>query len=44
MKEHNLLAPRRPVQRDAHPHDGTIVTERVDQVCASWIRKNTPAS
>lgn len=32
MKEHNLLAPQRPVQRDAHPHDGTIVTERVDQV------------
>ena len=32
MKEHNLLAPQRPVQRDAHPHDGKIVTERVDQV------------
>lgn len=32
MKENNLLAPQRPVQRDAHPHDGTIVTERVDQV------------
>ncbi len=32
MKENDLLAPQRPVQRDAHPHDGTIVTERVDQV------------
>jgi putative transposase len=32
MKENDLLAPQRPVQRDAHPHDGTIVTERVDEV------------
>lgn len=32
MKENNLLAPQRPVQRDAHPHDGTIVTDRVDEV------------
>lgn len=32
MKEGNLLAPQRPIQRDAHPHDGTIVTDRVDQV------------
>jgi hypothetical protein len=32
MKENNLLAPQRPVQRDAHPHDGTIVTEKVDEV------------
>lgn len=32
MKENNLLAPQRPVQRDAHPHTGTIVTDRVDEV------------
>lgn len=32
MKENNLLAPQRPVQRDAHPHDGTIVTAKVDEV------------
>ncbi|MFO7759984.1 MAG: IS3 family transposase [Roseovarius sp.] len=32
MNENNLLAPQRPVQRDAHPHDGTIVTDRVDEV------------
>lgn len=32
MKENSLLAPQRPVQRDARPHDGTIVTERVDEV------------
>lgn len=32
MKENDLLAPQRPVQRDAHPHDGTIVTDRVDEV------------
>ena len=32
MKAANLLAPQRPVPRDAHPHDGTIVTDRVDEV------------
>jgi putative transposase len=32
MKHNNLLAPQRPLQRDAHPHDGTIVAARVDQV------------
>lgn len=32
MKEHGLLAPHRPAPRLAHPHDGTIVTERVDEV------------
>lgn len=32
MKAANLPAPQRPVQRDAHPHDGTIVTDRVDEV------------
>ena len=32
MKEHGLLAPHRPALRLAHPHDGTIVTERVDEV------------
>lgn len=32
MKEHSLLAPHRPAPRVAHPHDGTVVTERVDQV------------
>lgn len=32
MKAHDLLAPHRPAPRAAHPHDGTIVTERVDEV------------
>ncbi len=32
MKANDLLAPQRPVQRDAHPHDGTVVTDRVDEV------------
>lgn len=32
MKENDLLAPHRPVQRDARAHDGSIVTETVDQV------------
>ena len=32
MKAHGLLAPHRPAPRLAHPHDGTIVTERVDEV------------
>lgn len=32
MNENNLLAPQRPVQHDTHPHDGTIVTEKVDEV------------
>ncbi|WP_101342008.1 hypothetical protein [Cereibacter azotoformans] len=26
------LAPHRPATRAAHPHDGTVATERVDQV------------
>ena len=32
MKAHDLVAPQRPVQQDAHPQDGTIVTDRVDEV------------
>lgn len=32
MKENGLLAPQRPVHRVAPPHDGTIVTDRVDEV------------
>ena len=32
MKENGLLAPQRPVQRNAYPHDGTIVTDVVDKV------------
>jgi transposase InsO family protein len=32
MKANSLLAPQRPVDREEHPHDGTIVTDRVDQV------------
>lgn len=32
MREHGLLAPQRPVERTKHVHDGTIVTERVDEV------------
>jgi transposase InsO family protein len=31
MKAHDLLAPHRPAPRAAHPHDGTIVTRRVDE-------------
>jgi transposase InsO family protein len=32
MKEASLLAPHRPIPRAEHLHDGTIVTERVDEV------------
>ena len=32
MRENDLLAPHRPVQRNARAHDGTIVTEKVDEV------------
>ena len=32
MRENDLLAPHRPVQRNARAHDGTIVTARVDQM------------
>jgi putative transposase len=32
MKENNLLAPQRPVPQDAYPHDGTIVTTKVDEI------------
>jgi transposase InsO family protein len=32
MKAHGLLAPHRPAPRAAQPHDGTIVTARVDEV------------
>ena len=32
MKENGLLAPHRPRVRSEHPHDGTIVAERVDEV------------
>lgn len=32
MREHGLLAPHRARRRPEHPHDGTIVTDRVDQV------------
>ena len=32
MRENSLLAPQRPVDREEHPHDGTIVTDRVDQM------------
>lgn len=35
MKAHGLLAPHRPAPRAAHPHDGTIVTERVDETWGS---------
>jgi putative transposase len=31
-KEHGLLAPHRPASRLAPPHDGPIVTGRVDEV------------
>jgi putative transposase len=32
MKAHGLLAPHRPASRPAHAHDGTIVTEQVDEI------------
>jgi transposase InsO family protein len=32
MRENSLLAPQRPVDREEHPHDGTIMTDRVDQM------------
>ena len=32
MKGHGLLAPHRPAPRAAHPHEGTVVTERVDEI------------
>lgn len=32
MKTHGLLAPHRPAPRAVRPHDGTIVTEQVDEV------------
>jgi len=32
MRDNGLLAPNRPQHRPAHPHEGTIVTERVDEV------------
>ncbi|WP_373504122.1 transposase [Aestuariivirga sp.] len=35
MKENGLLAPQRPADRAEHPHDGTITTDRVDQVWGS---------
>ena len=35
LKAHGLLAPHRPTNRPTNPHDGTIVTERVDQVWGS---------
>jgi hypothetical protein len=31
-KKNSLPAPQRPVRRDAHPHTGTIVADRVDEV------------
>ncbi|PJN94320.1 IS3 family transposase, partial [Amaricoccus sp. HAR-UPW-R2A-40] len=35
MKAQGLLAPHRSAPRAAHPHDGTIVTERVDETWGS---------
>lgn len=32
MRDNALLAPQRPTQRLEHPHDGTIVTGKVDEV------------
>jgi putative transposase len=32
MGENSLLASQRPVDREEHPHDGTIMTDRVDQM------------
>ena len=32
MRDNGLMAPNRPQHRPAHPHEGTIVTERVDEV------------
>ncbi len=32
MRENSLLAPQRPVDRKENPHDGKIMTDRVDQM------------
>ena len=32
MLENSLLVPQRPVDKEEHPHDGTIMTDRVDQM------------
>ena len=37
MKQSGLLVSQRPVQRDAHPHTGTIVTDRVDYCLGEFV-------
>ena len=37
MKENSLLAPHRPRVGPEHSHNGTIVTERVDEVWGSYM-------
>jgi transposase InsO family protein len=32
MRENSLLAPQRPVDREELPHDGTVMTDRMDQM------------
>ena len=32
MRESSLFAPKRPVDREEHPHDVMIMTDRVDQM------------
>ena len=32
MLENSLIAPQRPEDKEEHPHDGTIMTDRVDQM------------
>lgn len=44
MKENDLSAPQRPVQRDAHPHDGTIVTDKVDEVWGTDMTQTVTTS
>jgi len=44
MNENNLLAPQRPVQRDAHPHAGTIVTDRIDEVWGTDMTQTVTTS
>ena len=44
MKENGLLAPQRPAQRDARVHDGTIVTERVDEIWGTDMTQTVTTS
>jgi transposase InsO family protein len=44
MRDNALLAPQRPTQRLDHPHDGTIVTGKVDQVWGTDMAQTVTSS